>query len=545
MLRSRQLAEDAGPMAHPIRPDSYIKMDNFYTVTVYEKGAEVIRMYQTLLGKDGFRKGIDEYFKRHDGQAVTCDDFRAAMGAANGMDLSGLEKWYLQAGTPNLSITPVYDAGAQTLTLKCEQSTPATPGQPNKSPVPIPIKMGLVGPDGKDLPVTVDGESKGTETVLLLDTAAKTFTLTNVPANTVPSLLRTFSAPVRMTVVGQSESDLTHLFANDSDPFNRWEAGQRLATDAMLRLYAAALKAGGENLDEDALEAILTADGAVTPAFLDAFKSTLNSKGDHMLISNALSLPAQSELVGVTPEANPIVMYSVAKYVKKRLAQHLEAYLEATLDSLDAAHPASAKYVFSTEGYGVRRLRSTCLSYLSALKKPEQPDALLARYHAATNMTDVMACLGALNDQSHPARETAMTAFYDKFKEEPLVLLKWLSLQAMSDKKGNLANLNNLLTHPAFSMANPNKCYSLIGGFAASPTNFHQLDGSGYTWLADQVIKLNGINAQVASRMVGPFTRWKKYDAVRQGLMKAQLERIMATEGLSDNLFEIVSKSLE
>ena len=539
MLRSRQFVEDAGPMAHPIRPDSYIKMDNFYTVTVYEKGAEVIRMYQTILGKDGFRKGMDEYFRRHDGSAVTCDDFRAAMADANGVDLSGLEKWYLQAGTPSLEVTPEYNAAAKTLTLKCKQSTPATPGQSVKEPVPVPIAVGLIGKDGKDLALKLeDGKDCGTSTVLMLDVAEKAFTFVDVPEEPVCSLLRGFSAPVKMTVVGQTDEDLLHMLANDSDEFNRWEAGQRLAKKAMLALYEAASGAA------DA-EAAMASSGAVSDAFVEGFRATLVDKSlDPAFRADALVLPAPAEIVDAVPEANPLLIHQVRSHLGKLLAQRLRPDLEKVLAEFDA--DAGAPYEFNAAAMGTRKIKNTCLAYLAKLGDPAVAQDCLDRARAATNMTDHMAAIGALNDSAEDARTQAIDEFAAKWKDEPLVMLKWLSLVASSNLPGNLKKVDEVFnSHPSFSKTTPNCVYSLLGGLASSAVNFHAEDGSGYKWFADKVIELNGINAQVAARMVSPFTRWRKYDAARQALMKAELERIAAVDGLSENVFEIVSKSLE
>lgn len=540
-LRMRQFAEDAGPMAHPIQPESYIQMNNFYTVTVYEKGAEVVRLYQTLLGVDGFRRGMDEYFRRHDGQAVTCDDFRNAMAAANNVDLSHMERWYLQGGTPNLEVSCEYNESTKTFKLHCKQSTPPTPGQPTKEPVPIPIAVGLLGKDGHDLPLTLEGASApaGTTTVLLLDGAEKTFTFVNVPERPVPSLLRGFSAPVKLTVEGQTDADLLHMMGHDSDEFNRWEAGQRLTKKALLALYEA-VTTHRDMAPEDAMAQA----GAVSDAMVEAFRATLTASNlDPAFRADALVLPAPNELVDAIPDADPIAVHTVRSWVGKLLAQRLRPDLERVLRGFDAE--PGAPYAFNAAEMGKRKIKNVCLAYLAKLGDPKVLDDCHARFRAATNMTDAMAAIAALNDSPGLQREQALGEFADKWREESLVMLKWLSLCASSNVPGNLKAVDALLAHPSFSIKNPNCCYSLLGAFASSPVNFHNEDGSGYRWLADRVIQLNGINAQVAARVLNPFVRWRKYDSKRQALMRAELERIAATPGLCDDVFEIVSKSLE
>uniref|UniRef100_A0A7S3VSY4 Aminopeptidase N n=2 Tax=Dunaliella tertiolecta TaxID=3047 RepID=A0A7S3VSY4_DUNTE len=553
-LRVAQFPEDAGPMAHPIRPDSYIKMDNFYTMTVYEKGAEVVRLYNTLLGKEGFRKGMDLYFKRHDGHAVTCDDFLAAMADANNVDLSQLGKWYGQAGTPRLNVSTQYDAASQRYTLRMKQHTPPTPGQPNKEPLLIPVAVGLVGPDGKDLPLhlraapetngTANGNTAQPTTVVLrLTEAEQEFVFEHVPAEPVPSILRGFSAPVRMTVEGQTDEHLQFLLANDSDEFNRWEAGQRLSRKLLLQLYDAASAAKVSSTDKEALQSTLADAGGVPDSLVNAFRAVLMEKGlDGSFKAMATTLPSGTELVDEIPEADPTLIYEVRSYVLRELAARMRPDLEAILKETDSA-PGDA-YVFNAKECARRTLKQKAINMLSTLEEPSIVDMILQRFREATNMTDQVGALGALVEVPCEARNTALSEFFEKWKSEPLVILKWLGLQAMSNAPGNLALVRSLVDHPAFNINNPNNCYSLFLAFARSPVNFHAADGSGYAFMGDSVLRVDKINHQVAARMVSAFTQFRQYDKQRQGLMRAQLERIVATNGLSENVFEICTKSL-
>ena len=527
-LRTAQFAQDAGPMAHPIRPESYIKMDNFYTVTVYEKGAEVVRMYETLLGKDGFRKGMDLYFQRHDGQAVTTEDFFAAMADANGADLSTFKPWYSQAGTPRVTVNGIYDADAKTFTVQCSQTVPKTPGQDNKIPMLCPIAIGLVGPDGEDMELTLDGESHGTTAVLGFDRAEAAYTFTGVNAKPVPSILRNFSAPVRLTT-NLTQDDLLFLMANDSDAFNRWEAGQTLLRNLCLDLIK-----GGEGA--------FKMDDAITAAMRTILAGAKGPDADKAFIARAMMVPSEGELSDILEEGtvDPALVHAARKFVMTTLATELRDDLEATI----AANSAE-KYSNEPADRAARSLKNTCIGYLSYLDAPEIAAMTYARFGAADNMTDKIAALSALSGKNCDERVKALDEFYTEWSHDPLVMNKWLGIQAASSLPGNLANVVALMDGPAFDIKNPNKVYSLIGGFCASSNNFHAADGSGYEFLADVVLELDDLNGQVASRMVGAFTRWRKYEPTRASAMRAQLERILAKDGLSENVFEIVSKSLE
>ncbi|QDZ17935.1 alanyl aminopeptidase [Chloropicon primus] len=535
IVRSRQFAEDAGPMAHPVRPASYMKIDNFYTLTVYDKGAEVIRMYHTLLGEEGFQKGIDLYFERHDGQAVTTDDFYKAMEDANNTSLGSFKLWYSQAGTPTLKVTTEYNEGDKTFTLNCSQELPVTPDMTQeKKPQLIPIKIGLVSPDGKDLVLTSVQDSTGSETsignattyVLKMTEMSQSFTFKNVPVKPTPSVLRNFSAPVKLEME-QSSEELKFLLSNDSDEFNKWEAGQRLITNLIFDLLKS--HQSGQELQMD---------NSVTEAFGQVLT---DDSLDKEFRAYAMELPSTEELADKIPKANPVDIHKVRNFVLKSLA----AGLKDKFLQIYNANNVKGAYKPDREGKSRRSIRNCALSYLGKLADSDaEIKALLnTSFKEASNMTDQMAALGAICGNAGEDRENALKSFYTQWSNEPLVMLKWLGLQAGSNIEGNLKVMKELLEHPAFDIKNPNKVYSLVGGFTRSAVNFHAADGSGYEFLADLVIKLDKLNPQVAARMVGPFTKYKKYDDARQALMKAQLERILATKPC-ENVYEIVFKSL-
>eukprot|EP00850_Spirogloea_muscicola_P016868 SM000140S00617 [mRNA] locus=s140:328743:335330:+ [translate_table: standard] len=535
-LRSSQFSEDAGPMAHPVRPESYIKMDNFYTHTVYEKGAEVVRMYQTLLEKEGFRKGMDLYFQRHDGQAVTCDDFLAAMRDANIADLSIFSRWYSQAGTPSLSVATSYDSEAHTFTLHCKQEVPATPGQNEKQHMLLPLAVGLVGPDGSDLPLKIqkDGHhdsSSGqngkapTTLVLRVEQDQQVFTFEDVVEQPVPSLLRGFSAPVRLET-DLTDEQLTFLLAHDSDEFNRWEAGQSMARKLMLALVEQ--HQHGESI-------------SVPASFIQAFRSLASDPSlDKAFLARAMSLPGESELADYMNVADPDAIHEVHTYVRRQLAGQLRTELLHLVE----ANRSTEAYQPTHQQKARRGLKNAALGYLTCLNEPETTSLAVAEFQGATNMTDQFAALACLNQNAGDARDAALSQFYEQWKSDNLVMNKWLGLQASASIPGNVANVQALLHHPAFNIKEPNKVYSLIGGFCACPSNFYAKDGTGFAFLGDMVLELDKLNAQVAARMVSAFTRWRKYDVQRQEAAQAQLQRIISTNGLSENVYEIVFKSL-
>ncbi|NUB07824.1 aminopeptidase N [Azospirillum sp. Vi22] len=528
-LRTVQFPEDSGAMAHPVRPDSYVEINNFYTPTVYDKGSEVIRMYHTLLGPQGFRKGMDLYFQRHDGQAVTCDDFAAAMSDATGVDLTQFKRWYRQAGTPELDVSGAYDETAKTYRLTVRQTVPPTPGQPVKEPMHIPLVMGLLGPDGADLPLRLAGEAEaaGTSRTLHITQAEQTFDFVDVPARPVPSLLRGFSAPVKLRA-DLTDGDLTFLMANDSDAFNRWEAGQTLATRLLLSLVAD--RQAGREL-------------ALPQSFIDAVGAILKEADqDPAFAAQALVLPTESYLGTQMEVIDPDAIHTVREFARRRLA---EALRPGWLDT-HRRNAGNEPFSVDAAAIGRRALKNLCLAYLMALEDEEALGLCLGQYRGAQAMTDVMAALQFLSNSNAPERDEAIAAFYERWKGEALVVDKWFSVQATSHRPDALERVTTLLAHPAFEIRNPNKVYALIGGFAGgNPVRFHDTSGAGYRFLANQVLRLDPMNPQVAARMVGPFSRLRRYDATRRALMKAELERIVATPGLSPDVFEVASKSLE
>ncbi|ALG73719.1 aminopeptidase N [Azospirillum thiophilum] len=530
-LRTVQFQEDAGAMAHPVRPDAYVEINNFYTPTVYNKGAEVIRMIHTLLGAANYRKGIDLYFQRHDGQAVTCDDFVAAMADASGVDLTQFQLWYRQAGTPELEIAGSHDAAAATYTLTVRQTVPPTPGQPAKQPMHIPLTVGLLGPDGRDLPLQLEDEDAAaggaTSRILHVTAESQSFTFRDIPARPVPSLLRGFSAPVKLKT-DLTDGDLTFLMANDSDAFNRWEAGQILGTRILLGLVAER-QAGRE--------------AALPDGYVDAVARILaDADRDPAFAAQALVLPTEAYLGTQMTVVDPDAIHAVREFARKTLAGRLRPQF------LDLYRRNSSQEPFSADAgaIGRRALKNLCLAYLMALEDAEALDLCLTQYRSAQGMTDEIAALQFLSNAASPEGEAALADFYQRWKGEALVVDKWFGVQAMSNRADALDRVTALLGHPAFEIRNPNKVYALIGGFAnGNPVRFHDAGGAGYRFLADQVLRLDPMNPQVASRLMGPFSRLRRYDAARQALMKAQLERIVATPGLSPDVYEVASKSLE
>ncbi|MBE9503390.1 MAG: aminopeptidase N [Proteobacteria bacterium] len=529
VLRNAQFPEDGGPMAHSVRPDSYVEINNFYTTTVYNKGAEVIRMMHTLLGKEGFRKGMDLYFNRHDGQAVTCDDFVAAMEDASGIPLAQFRLWYRQAGTPELHLEDDYDEEAGVYTLKVRQSCPPTPGQDKKLPFHIPLAMGLLDRQGKDRPLRLEGDKvqdEGGVQLINLHSTEETFRFTGIFHRPIPSLLRNFSAPVKLRY-DYRDSDLAFLMAHDGDAFNRWEAGQQLGLRLMLRLIEAIQK--GTDLSMDSL-------------FVDAFRLTLNDEGmDKALIAQALILPTETYIAEQMDLIDPLAIRKVREFIRKAIAQSLRKDLLNVYN----ANMDDGPYTIDSAAVGRRSLKNLCLSYLMMLEEADIISNCMTQFSTANNMTDVIAALGAFNNYGGPEKEETMGVFYDKWKKDPLVIDKWFSLQAISTLPGTFGEVKKLMNHPDFNMKNPNRVRSLIGVFChGNMAAFHDESGEGYGFLADQVLTLDKFNPQVAARLVGTLSRWKRYDEKRQVLMKGQLERIKATDGLSNDVHEIVTKSL-
>ncbi len=524
-LRTRQFAEDAGPLAHPIRPEAYIEINNFYTLTVYEKGAEVVRMLHTLLGAAGFRQGCDLYFARHDGQAVTCEDFVKALEDANGVELTQFRRWYSQAGTPVLTVSSSYDAGQQSLQLTVQQSCPPTPNQPHKLPLHIPLKLGLLAADGAVATIHYCEQSVD-EIVLDVTEAQQSFTFTGLPQAPVLSLLRGYSAPVILKME-RSLAELAFLLQHDSDSFSRWEAGQQLACQVIFTLIDAIQHQQPLWLDDLVIE---------------AYRSLLTREMDDLSYQALLlALPEESYLSGQMAVIDVDAVHQARQFVKRTLAQACQAEFVA----LYQQHHRDESGCFDAGAVGRRRLKNTCLSYLASLEIGDAYQLAEQQFRSAGNMTDQMAALSVIVNSDHPAKALCLEQFYQQWQHEALVIDKWFALQATSITPDTFTTVQALMQHPAFDIKTPNRVRALVGAFTqANPVHFHAKNGEGYRFLADQVLALNSLNPQIASRMVTGLAQWRRYDPARQELMQQQLQRIVAVETLSKDVYEIASKSL-
>jgi aminopeptidase N len=522
-LRAAQFPEDDGPLAHPVRPDSYIAIDNFYTATVYQKGAEVVRMMHTLIGPEKFRRGMDLYFARHDNNAVTIEDFVRALSDGSGTDLSAFVEWYSQAGTPELTASEQYDAEAHRYTLTLRQKTAPTPGQPVKRPVPVPVAMGLLGPNGGELPTRLAGEAGATEgtRVLLLRDTEQAFVFEDVPAPPVPSLLRGFSAPVKLA--GVTPVRLRFLAAHDSDPFVRWDSLQSYATETILDSVASDTTAMLDSGLAEALEATL-AHADADPAFA----------------AEALALPSEAYIADQMPVAHPEGIHAVRQTLRAAIGERLGAALRATYDRLADTGP----YQVDGRSIGRRALRNACLAYLAAAGD-EGVRLARAQFDAQANMTDVLAALDVLASTDTPDRAETLAAFHARWRGDDLVLDKWFAIQAMSSRPETVAEVRALSRHADFDLRNPNRVRALVGAFSAgNQVRFHDVSGEGYRFLADIVIALDASNGQTAARLVNPLGAWRRQNPARQALMRGELERILATPRLSRGTFEKASKGL-
>ncbi len=525
-LRAAQFREDAGPLAHPVQPDHYQAIDNFYTATIYNKGAEVIRMMATIIGRENFRRGMDLYFQRHDNQAVTIDDFVAAMADASAIDLTDFKRWYHQAGTPELTVADHYDPGLHRYTLTITQATPPTPGQPTRQPLVIPIAMGMLDDNGTELPTRLEGEAQphtGTR-VLLLTQAQQQFTFTDIPRSPVPSLLREFSAPVKLR--GLPPDQLRLLAAHDTDRFVRWDSGQQYATRSLLHMVAA--RARGETPQTD-------------PGIIEAVRATLaQSDPDPAFAADAITLPGEAFLADQMDIADIDGIHAARQAARIAIGTALRSEFRAAYDQL--ADPG--EYRIDGRSIGRRALRNTCLAYLAADGQPDGIGRAKTQFDAGRNMTDTLAALSVLSAIDNPERETALTAFHAKWRDDALVLDKWFAIQAISPQPGTPQAVRALSRHPDFDLRNPNRVRALVGSFAANQVRFHDPSGAGYAFLADTIIALDRSNPQVAARLVSPLGQWRRVDAARQKLMRADLQRILDTPSLSKNTQEMVSKSL-
>jgi aminopeptidase N len=514
-------------MAHPVRPHSYQQISNFYTATVYSKGAELVRMMHTLLGPEAYRKGVDLYLQRYDGQAVTTDDLVRAMEDASGVDLTQFKRWYDQAGTPRLAVHDRYDAATRCYELSVTQHYPPMPGQPEKLPLHLPLTVGLIDDEGRELPLRLDGEdtAQGTSRVLQLRQPKELFRFFDVPTRPVPSLGRGFSAPVIIDY-DYSDEALQLLLGHDSDPFNRWEAGQRLATKLLLA-GVAEHRAGREPTFPDHLA---TAYGRVLDDAAD----------DPAFAAEALTLPPEMVIAEQLDEIDPEAVHEVRLAMRRWLAGRLQAKLRHGYEAFATPGPYRPDAVSS----GRRALRNLCLAYLTELGDEASRRMCLAQLEGADNMTDALAALTALASCDCAERRPVLAAFYAKWKDEPLVVDKWLGVEALSRLPGTVARVRELTKHEAFTLGNPNKVYALLGSFGVNQVNFHAADGSGYELMVEQVAALDAINPQVASRIVRHFERYKRFEPRRRELMRAALEKVAATPGLSKETSEVVGKAL-
>ncbi|AHI32087.1 aminopeptidase N [Marinobacter salarius] len=525
MLRTAQFAEDAGPMAHPVRPESYMEITNFYTLTIYEKGSEVVGMIHTLLGPDLFRKGSDLYFERHDGQAVTTDDFVRAMEDASGRDLSQFRLWYEQSGTPELTVRDEFDDSAGIYRLTIKQSIPDTPGQADKKPQHIPFAIGLLGAEGESLPLKLaaDDADAPTDRVLELTDASHTFEFHGLSERPVPSLLRGFSAPVRVFYPWTREQ-LTFLMSHDSDGFNRWDAGQRLAVDVINSLVS-------------------STDGNVDAGLVEAYRSLLaDSSLDQALVAKMLQLPSEAYLIELADQPNVPAIHRA----RERVLAHLARSLRDELLACYHRNTLSGHYEVTPEAVARRSLRNTALAWLLHIDDEEGRTLATSQFNEADNMTDRMGALRALvNSGYEKEQEQALADFYQQWKDDPQVVEQWFAVQSGSTRTGGLRKVHELMEHPAFDWKNPNKIRSVIGVFAGQNLPaFHAEDGVGYQFLAEQVRKLDDSNPQIAARLVSPLTRWRKFAPVHGEQMKSALETVRDKSGLSRDVYEVVHKSL-
>ncbi len=524
ILRSGQFPEDAGPLAHPVRPDAYMDISNFYTATVYLKGSEVIRMLHTLLGEDAFMRGARLYLERNDGRAATVEDWVAALAEASGRDLSAFARWYSQAGTPELTVERQHDAASGRYILEMRQQTPPTPGQPEKQPVPIPVRLALLDAEGRALPLRLVGEdtAPATERVLEFEAEHQRFEFEDIPAGAVPSLLRGFSAPVRLDA-GYSEEELLFLMAFDDDAFGRWEAAQTLLSRAILSSDAG--------------------HSGVSEALLGAFRRTLeDEQADPALVAEALRLPAYDYLAGQVDEVDAGALVAARESVRAALA----GALEASLIKVYERSRVTDTWAFEPQQCGRRALANLCLWYLNSLGADQAMARCQAHYADADNMTDTLAALGLMAETGGTEADRHLADFYAQWQGDALVVDKWFSVQATAPRDDALERVRELMAHPAFTLRNPNRVRALIGAFCrGNPRHFHAADGSGHALLADVVLELAPINSQIAARLLTLMNDWRRHEPVRREHMQRQLHRIVSTPGLPTDVYEVASKAVE
>lgn len=517
-LRARQFPEDAGPLAHPVQPKSYMQIDNFYTMTVYNKGGEVIRMQQTLLGKDVFRKACDNYFDRFDGQAVTTNDFVDCMQSVSGIDLSQFRLWYSQAGTPELFVKDAYDSAAKTYTLTIHQKVPATPDMKDKKPMLIPLRMALLDAQGKELSLQLKGGDQLRDDVLLVNQAEQSFVFDNVASLPTPSLLRHFSAPIKLHF-DYSDEQLAFLMENDGDGFNQWEACQRLACKVIL-------------------------EGQAEEVFVKAFGKLLTKEpSDKLLLSELLMLPSELYL----SELMAVVDVDLIHESRNRLKSKLAKCYESEFKALYAQSELTVAYQYDMEQVASRALMNVALSYLASLKAQEFIEKAKQQFDESltSNMTNCLSALSVLSHIDCLERVEALSQFYDQWQNEPLVVNMWLTIQAVASMENVLDSVIEITKQPFFDIKNPNNVYALVVSFASSNlSKFHDISGKGYAFVAQMVMRLDTINPMVAARLVQPLTQFANYDEARQKLMCQQLKKISEVKDLSKNVYECISKSL-
>ena len=513
-LRARQFSEDAGPLAHPVRPSSYIKIDNFYTATIYEKGAEVIRMLKTMIGPEAYRAGADLYFERWDGQATTVEALIQCFAEASGRDLSAFFAWYEQAGTPGVSLEAAYDADTKVLELNLQQLTQPTPGQPDKRALPIPIEIGLLDEDGRVL-----RESE----VFVLDSPSRRVRIENVARTPVISALRGFTAPVNLTSDAPAK-DAYVLMAADPDLFNRWEAGQTLARNLILARADGRADEVGEQRFAEALAPALN-DQSSEPAF----KALM------------LMLPSESDLALQATPADPAAIHAAREELRARMATHLGPQLR----DLHVRLQNAADFSPDAEQAGRRALRNATLELLAADPSAADIQRAIGHYRTASNMTDAIGALNALMLIGGEPFEECVADFYERWQDEPLVVDKWFALQARDPDEGALGRVIGLTAHPAFDARTPNRLRALVSSFAHyNPARFHDPSGAGYRFLADQILMVDSFNPNVAARLIEPLGQWARYAPELGALMRSELERITLSPGLSKNVYELASKAL-
>ncbi|TCI03156.1 aminopeptidase N [Corallincola luteus] len=521
VIQTQQFAEDAGPMAHPIRPAQVIEMNNFYTVTVYNKGSEVIRMIHTLLGEASFRKGMDLYFQRHDGQAVTCDDFVLAMEDASGIDLTTFRRWYSQSGTPEVTVTDSYDEVRECYTLNCTQVTPTTADQTEKAPQHIPLAIALYADNGEELPLN-DQVGELQHSVLDFKQTAQTFEFFGIKQKPTPALLVNFSAPVKLHF-DYTEADLAFLVKHASDAYVKWSALQSLLSEA---IFAA---------EQKGMDSLVLSD--VIIAACEALIKT--TQLDEAIVAEILSVPSVATLIEQRSFSDISRLAMLRDSAVRCLGERLSDVISARLATL-----RPGPYQYEAKDVAQRSLSGVLISYLAAGAPTHLPD-IVERFNRVDNMTEKLALLAAANHWQLTCKERLLTSYEAAWKHDPLVMDKWLSIQALSPADSAISTIRRLFDYEVFSFSNPNRVRALVGTFAASnPYQFHRIDGEGYKLLTEVVIKLNKLNPQVAARIITPLTQWKKMDATRQGLMKGCLQEVLALPELSKDLFEIVDKSL-